>query len=48
MLQQTLQELKHLGIKCVIIPSPNVSGNHQYYNALEHLNHSKVLIEKNY
>lgn len=44
----TLQELKKLAIKSLIIPSPNVTNNHQYKNALEHLDHSVVLEEKDY
>lgn len=43
----TLQELKKLGIKSIIIPSPNVSNNHQYLNALEHLDSSIIIEEKN-
>ena len=31
----TLAELTALGIPAILVPSPNVVGNHQYYNALE-------------
>ncbi len=31
----TLAELEAVGRASVLIPSPNVAENHQYYNALE-------------
>ena len=31
----TLAELEAVGRAAVLIPSPNVAENHQYYNALE-------------
>ena len=32
----TLSELSSLGKKAILIPSPNVTNNHQYYNALSY------------
>ena len=43
----TLSEIFELGIKPIIIPSPNVSNNHQVLNALEYKDYSIILYEKN-
>lgn len=45
----TLAEISAVGRAAVLIPSPNVAENHQYYNAmqLEKLGAARVLEEKN-
>lgn len=45
----TLAEISAVGRAAVLIPSPNVAENHQYYNAmqLEKLEAARVLEEKN-
>lgn len=45
----TIAELSALGIASVLIPSPNVAENHQYYNAksLSDVNAAVLLEEKN-
>ena len=44
----TLAEISAVGRAAVLIPSPNVAENHQYYNAmqLENLGAARVLEEK--
>ena len=45
----TLSELSSLGKKAILIPSPNVTNNHQYYNALSYTKKfkSSIIEEKN-
>ena len=45
----TLSELEMLGKPAILIPSPNVAENHQYYNAMElvNLNAADIIEEKN-
>ena len=44
----TLAELSLHGIPAILIPSPNVTGNHQYKNALEYKNvGAAILINEN-
>ncbi len=43
----TVSELAYLGKPCIFVPSPNVTGNHQYYNAEDIANSgAAVLIEE--
>jgi UDP-N-acetylglucosamine--N-acetylmuramyl-(pentapeptide) pyrophosphoryl-undecaprenol N-acetylglucosamine transferase len=42
----TIAELLNLGIPAILVPSPNVAENHQYYNAKSLSdNQSAILIE---
>ncbi|MDR1467000.1 MAG: undecaprenyldiphospho-muramoylpentapeptide beta-N-acetylglucosaminyltransferase [Oscillospiraceae bacterium] len=45
----TVSELQAAGKPSILIPSPNVSGNHQYHNAMELVNRkaAKLIEEKN-
>ena len=45
----TLAELEAVGRAAILIPSPNVAENHQYYNALElqKVGAAEVIVEKN-
>lgn len=40
----SLYELRALGKASILIPSPNVAENHQYYNAMELVNHEAALL----
>lgn len=44
----SLYELRALGKASILIPSPNVAENHQYYNAMELVNHdaAEIIEEK--
>ena len=42
----TLSEVFELNILPIIIPSPNVKNNHQYFNALEYSDNSILILEK--
>ena len=43
----TMAEITSLGIPCILIPSPYVANNHQYYNALSIVNEKAgVMIEE--
>lgn len=46
----TLSELEATGTPAVLVPSPNVTENHQYHNAMVLVNHRAAIImeEKNY
>lgn len=46
----TIAEITSLGIPSILVPSPYVANNHQYYNAMELVNHeaSILLEEKNF
>ena len=46
----TLSELEATGTPSVLIPSPNVTENHQYHNAMVLANHKAAIVieEKNY
>lgn len=40
----SLYEIRALGKASVLIPSPNVAENHQFYNAMELVNHDAAMI----
>lgn len=44
----TITEISNLGKPSILIPLPNVSGNHQLYNAkaLENINAAKIILNK--
>lgn len=43
----SLYEIRALGKASILIPSPNVAENHQYYNAMELVNnHAALIIEE--